>query len=401
VKPDAKVIFSTYNWAYETPKMREEFLERLPKGYSLTVCYENCTPRTLEGLRTPVMDYTLSAENPGDYFLTECATAKRLGIPVQGNVNTTGIAWDFGCVPYVPAPYKLLSRLRYLRRAHDELGVTFHYATHHYGWWNCFAADLGKWASWEGFEPDYDVLLRKIAVRDYGKVAAPHVLAAWKSWSEAMDSYIASNEDQYGPWRVGAAYPFIFQPNITRTMLPKEIQFPTAPQAHFGYRIVKTLYGPYENENQAPGFLRFPAELRSLGRMLSAWESGLGEARRAAGTEEGARLAALGQFILCEIRTVIHIKEWWRANMALQTSDSVETALGILDEIEALAHEEMDNACAALPAVDLDSRLGWEPSMEYVCDRWHLEWKQRQLESAQREIAAYRSILTHAYADRQ
>lgn len=399
VKPDAKVIFSTYNWAYQTPALRRNFLERMPKSLCLTVCYENTYPRTLEGLRTPVMDYTLSADKPGEYFKSECSVCKELGIAVQGNVNTSGIAWDFGCVPYVPAPYKLLNRMRILRQAHKQWGVSSHYATHHYGWWNCYAADLGKWSSWEDFEPDYDILLEKIAIRDYGREAAVHVLAAWKLWSEAMDYYVASNEDQYGPWRVGAAYPFIFQPNITRTMLPKEIQFPTAPHAHFGYRIIKTLYQPYENVDQAPGFLRYPAELRSLQKMQSLWEQGLAEAAAAGSTDNAVRLVSLGQFILCSIRTVIHIKRWWQENMKLQTASCVTDALAALDAIESLAHCEMQNVLDALPAVDADSRLGWEPSMEYVCDRWHLEWKQRQLESALREIAIYRSIVTHAYAE--
>ena len=397
VKPDARVIFSTYNWAYQPAALRRGFLEKLPKGFCLSVCYENTLPRTLEGLRTPVMDYTLSAEEPGEYFRTECAAAHELGIPVQGNVNTTGIAWDFGCVPYVPAPYKLLQRLRRLREARRDWGVSFHYATHHYGWTNCFAADLGKWASWEDFEPDYGALLEKIAVRDYGREGAPHALAAWDLWSRAMDHYIASNEDQYGPWRVGAAYPFIFRPNITRTMLGKEIRFPTNPHAHFGWKIIKTLYQPYENVDQAPGFLRFPAELRSLEKMEALWEQGLEEAKLAGDSENGERLAALGQFILCSIHTTMHIKRWWLENMRLELSADRAEALAHLDRITEIARAEMDNARACIPAVETDSRIGWEPSMEYVCDRWHLEWKLRQMESALREIGIYRSIVENAY----
>lgn len=397
VKPDAILTFSTYNWAYESEENREAFLKRLPQGYTLKVCYENMTPRTLEGLRTPIMDYTMSAGQPGAYFKSECTIAKKLGIPVHGNVNTTGIAWDFGCVPYVPAPYKLIERLAYLRRARTELNVTSHYATHHYGWWSCVASDLGKWYSWEDYEPDSEQLLEKIAIRDYGRDAAPAVLRAWRLWSDAMDHYVASNEDQYGPWRVGAAYPFIFQPNITRTMLPKEIQFPTAPQAHFGWRIIKTLYQPYENSNQAPGFLRFPAELRELRKMEAEWLDGLRQLEGVSDSPEGMYLAALGQFILCSIRTVIHIKTWWGLNMQLQLSPSAQAALDRLDEIEQLAREELTNALEALPAVRADSRLGWEPSMEYVCDEWHLDWKHRQLESALREIAQYREIVQNAY----
>ena len=58
-----------------------------------------------------------------------------------------------------------------------------------------------------------------------------------------------------------------------------------------------------------------------------------------------------------------------------------------------LLDREKANAVSAIPLVEADSRLGWEPSMEYVCDRWRLEWKLRQLESCRREMADYAEML--------
>ena len=58
-------------------------------------------------------------------------------------------------------------------------------------------------------------------------------------------------------------------------MAGKEIAFPAAPHAHFGGRIIKTFYMPYENENQSPGPLRYPVEIKELEKMLEMWESGL------------------------------------------------------------------------------------------------------------------------------
>ena len=214
-----------------------------------------------------------------------------------------------------------------------------------------------------------------------------------------MDHYVASNEDQYGPWRTGAAYPFVFQPNISRTMMTKEIVFPTAKHAHFGSGIIKTFYTPYENSEQSPGFLRYPAELRSLQKMLDLWNKGLTAAIRAiefadpGKKEEARRLEALGHFIRNSIITTMNIKKWWQLNIAMQASSSAEEAEACLDKIEALAYDEIKNAEDTIPAVEFDSRLGWEPSMEYVCDKWHLEWKIRQVKSALTEIAAYRKSL--------
>lgn len=399
VKPDAKISFSTYNWGYAPLNLRKKFLEKFPKNVILSVCYEIFSKRKLEKYSTCVMDYTISAEDPGFYFVSECQTAYELGIEINGNVNTTGIAWDFGCVPLVPAPQKILKRNLNLRNAAKSWNVRRHYSTHHYGWFQSVAADLGKWSSWEDFEPNYNDLLRKIAIRDYGKLASPYILKAWNYWSKAMNYYIASNEDQYGPWRVGAAYPFIFQPIISRTMQGKEISFPTAPHAHWGGLIVKTLYTPYENSDQTPGFLRYPAEIRSLKKMLNLWNKGLEAVITAIDLsdtnkqDETKRLKALGNFIRNSIITTIHIKEWWQANIALQNSKSSQIAEKYLDKLVNLAYAEIDNAKDTIKAVEFDSRLGWEPSMEYVCDKWHLEWKIRQVNSALSEIEAYRKML--------
>ena len=40
----------------------------------------------------------------------------------------------------------------------------------------------------------------------------------------------------------------------------------------------------------------------------------------------------------------------------------------------------MEQAKAALPLVDADSSLGWEPTMEYCGGREQIEWKLRRME---------------------
>ena len=395
VAPHAEVVFESYNWGWAPAPERKAFVDAMQgRGLTLAACYEIFAQKKLENLHTPVMDYTISTLEPSYYFATECEFIHGAGLPLQANCNTAGIGWDFGTVPVVPTPQRWLYRDKVLREYHYKYGLSSQYATHHYGWWASVAADLGKWSGWDDFEPDYDELLRKIAIRDYGKKAAPAVLEAWAIWSKAMDHYTASNEDQYGPWRVGPAYPFIFQPDITRTLRSKEIQFPTAKNAHFGHCIIRTLYHPFENENQSPGFLRVPAEIRSLNRMLELWNRGLEQVQKSCSdTENGRRLIALGEFIRNSVITTINIKKWWQRNVAIQTCRTADEALVLLDELEEIARAEIENARNTIPAVETDSRLGWEPSMEYVCDRWHLEWKIRQVESALREIATFRKML--------
>ncbi len=399
VNPDMEIIFSTYNWGWAPLDVRRKFLENFPKDITLQITFEIFKANERGGLKTPVMDYTISATEPGYYFSSEAEIAHSLGLRIRATSNLAGTTWDFGCAPYVPVPQRWIRKMLNLKRYLKECGVESFYENHHYGWWENPTLDLAKEIFFTPEHDDLDAFLLQLAARDYGAEAAEKVVAAWQFWSDAMDFYVASNEDQYGPWRVGPAYPFIFQPNISRVMANKEIQFPTAPHAHFGYKIIKTLYQPYENENQSPGPLRYPVELRDLEKMLALWEQGLAsleqalalmpERKRAA----GERLYALGKFIRNAVRTVIHMKNWWTLNIRLQSLSTREEMLAVLDQIESLADEEMRNVRDTIPCVEADSRIGWEPSMEYVCDRWHLEWKLRQMESMKRDIAAYRRMI--------
>ena len=54
---------------------------------------------------------------------------------------------------------------------------------------------------------------------------------------------------------------------------------------------------------------------------------------------------------------------------------SKEERRTIIAEMKALAEAEIENARRTIPLVQLDSRLGFEPSMEYIGDEAHILWK--------------------------
>ena len=81
---------------------------------------------------------------------------------------------------------------------------------------------------------------------------------------------------------------------------------------------------------------------------------------------------------------------WWKLRQELKAV-SREEAAPILEQMAALAEAEIANTEAAIPLVEFDSRLGWEPSMEYMADREHLEWKIEQVRHVlEEEMPAYR-----------
>ena len=400
VNPNMEIIFNTYNWGWAPLEVRRRFLENFPERVTLQVTYDIFKSNRLGKLSCPIMDYSIFAQEPGYYFISEVETAAELEIKnIRVTSNLAGASWDFGCVPYVPVPHRWIKRMLILKDYLKTCDVNSFYDSHHYGWWPNPCNDLAKGIFSNHSTDDLDVFLKKIAARDYGNKASAAIVETWRIWSEAMDYYVASNEDQYGPWRVGPAYPFIFQAIISRTMEDKEIKFPTLPHSYFGWRIIKTLYRPYENTSQSPGPLRYPLEIEKLEKMLTAWNNGLDILKKTLPDmdvrklQEGQRLFALGKFIRNAIKTTIGIKRWWLLNMRLQVCSNKKDMLNILDKIEALAVKEKDNVTDTFECVNCDSRLGWEPRMEYVCDKWHLEWKLRQLEHTMHELDAYRNMI--------
>jgi hypothetical protein len=55
-----------------------------------------------------------------------------------------------------------------------------------------------------------------------------------------------------------------------------------------------------------------------------------------------------------------------------------------------ICQDEVKNAEDTIPIVEFDSRIGYEPSMEYMTDRAHIEWKLDLLrEVIERELPSY------------
>ncbi|MDD2403090.1 MAG: hypothetical protein PHI56_00930 [Victivallaceae bacterium] len=397
--PQADIVFWTYNWGWAPEEERLRLLRTMPTDISLQVTFEMFDQIKREGIVNSVMDYTIAYPGPGQYFLSEAAVASERGIRLYAMSNTGGCTWDFGTAPYVPVPYQWLRRYQALFEARNNFGLCGLMESHHFGFYPSFISEFAKWMYWEP-ESDAETVLRKFAVRDFGESGADAALDCWRNWSEAINDLVPSNEDQYGPLRTGPSYPFIFHPDITRTFGSKEITIPTEPLAHFGSAIVKTLYHPYENEGQSPGALRYPVEIKLLKRMRQRWMQGIEKLEhaieQAPGTKSDVprRLLALGWFIHNSITSTIHIKQWWQLNMRLMVELERSSQNVILDELVALAMAEIENAESTIPYVEIDSRLGWEPSMEYICDRWHLEWKIRQVKQViEEEIPAYRRVV--------
>jgi hypothetical protein len=367
--PDLDIVFWTYNWGWAPEEDRLALIRSLPTDISLQATFEMFENIEKNGIVTRCVDYTASFEGPGVYFRTEAQAAHERGIPLYTMSNTAGLSWDIGVIPYEPIPFQWARRYDALLRAHREWGLVGLMESHHYGWWPSVVSELAKWAYWEP-ATDIEQMAGRIACREFGSEGGPLAVEAWRDWSEAFRDYVPTNEDQYGPFRVGPSYPLLF--------VEEPEEFPSAPYAHFGNRILKTRYQPHRPED-------VDAEIELLERMAGRWEEGLGKLEQAvalapeAKRPEALRMVGLGRFIRCCVRTTVNTKRWWKLKTALLAATRSGDAEGIAQEMTRLGEAEVANAQSAIPLVEEDSRLGWEPSMEYMTDRAHLEWKIAQL----------------------
>ncbi len=368
--PDADIVFWTYNWGGQPEEARLKLIESLPTDISLQATFEMFEKTKFGRARGHVADYTLSFEGPGKYFESEAKAAKKKGIRLYSMTNTGGLTWDVGVIPYEPFPYQWMRRYKNMIKANREWGLVGLMESHHFGFTPSFISKLSNLCFLEPLE-DMDEILAKIIKSEFGEENYEKVNEALENWSEAIRYYTASSAEQYGAFRVGPSYPF---------NLRQDIRIPADPKAMFGAGICRTLI-PLNmiSWSGAPYGVRVIEERKSLEKMLQYMEKGLEAMEKTTRSNDKLdELINLGKFIRNTVVTGINAKymQYYRHKLfGLETKDEMTE---LIDKIEKLLLEEIENAKATIPLVEKDSRLGWEPSMEYVTDKAHLEWKIRQ-----------------------
>lgn len=416
-RPDADIVFWSYNWGGRPAEERVALIDNLPTDISLQATFEMYEDIPApEGVREYTSDYSITIPGPGKYFLSEAEAAARRGIPLYTISNTGCRTWDVGVAPYIPAPAIWGERFDKLRECHERYGLKGLMESHHYGYTPSFLSELAKEMGWEP-RRDFREHLEAIAIREFGKENLTKVLAAWEHASEAARHNMPTVQDQYGPLRVGPSYPLVAK---TRWIHPSD------PGTHFGGgRITYTSYGQHHGfpgtrcledcrrmHYEIGEFTKMKEENdRAAALFREVTESLSGRAR-----EEAARMTAVLYFLARTAETTVNVKRWsllrhyveemlgierpalmikeeWKAiaEDLYGTSDlTPETILALCTKI---AEEECENARATIPAVEYDSDLGFEPSMDYIGDKPYIEWKIERTREAVEELREMLSLV--------
>lgn len=385
-KPEADILFWTYNWGYQPEEARLSLIENLPTDISLLVTFEMFQPVKYEHSTGFCADYTLSYEGPGNYFASEAEAAKKRGIRLYAMTNTAGQTWDIGVIPYEPMPYQWMRRLKAMHRAKEDWGLCGIMESHHYGIYPSFISKFTKLCMLEPVE-DMEGILEKILKAKYGEMNHGSVDTALMCFSESIRYCTPSNGDQYGAFRVGPSYAF---------NLSEAIAIPKGPGQEGDMRYWSfPRYHNVSEPNQTPLSVRIHDEIKSVERMLELIREGVGHLEQAPEQNKALlELLNLGRFMEKCVVTGLHAKKWHVLLCRMNAEPTKEGLFGIYDEMEELLRCEIRNARETIPLVEQDSRLGWEPCMKYVTDRWHLEWKIRQVEYVLNyDLAEYRRCI--------
>ena len=390
--PNADIIFWTYNWGYQEQSLREKLVRAVPTDITMMATFEmfenvDISPEIQE----VTTDYTLWQIGPGKYFTSESAIAKERDVKMYCMSNTGGNTWDIGGTPYLPSAQRWIERWRAVTKTQDEYRIDGLFESLSWGFFPTFLPEMTKQAY---MSPDVDLheLLRRIIIRDYGKEHLEAVLKAYEMFSEGMSHCVSTNEDQYGPARVGPAYPLFFERWELIPPCPvtgKECNFEAFPV--YTYNLDRSEKLLYEIDEYTAMARAFDAGCTILEGVINQME----------GPKKATALHILqvASYIRNNAKTVYNVKRWhylkgqlgiyvdadptWvggRKNMpdakkAVKPLVPVEDKLPVVLELLEIIKDEIANAKATIPLVEENSRLGFNQEYGYSSDRFHLEWK--------------------------
>ena len=373
-RPDADIIFCTYNWGNQPEEDRIKLIEALPEGLSLMATWDMFQKFKVGDVTENIYDYSLCFVGPGEYFSSEAIAAKKRGMRLYTISNTSGRTWDFGVVPYEPMPYQWIKRYKAILKAREEWGLCGLMENIHYSFHPSFIVELEKWAFFTEIKPPEQILL-DLLVRDFGEENLETVDKVMHIWSEAITHMMPVVEDQYGPLRIGPSYPF-----WTTEKNPPKI--PSEPNALFGNRIYHATYEPDQDIRASLPGVRLFAEIGEFIKLRDMLLEGVELLKTIENPNDKLlKLCNLGEFMYRTIVTTVNYKNFHILLVKLLIAGTRENAAKILDGLEEILLAERENVEATIPLVRADSRLGWEPSMDYTTNEECLNWKLKQIEA--------------------
>ncbi len=387
-KPDAEIVFWTYNWGYVNKEARIRLIEKLPTDISLLVTFEMFEKYKLGKTNVMGCDYSLAVAGPGKYFISEAEAAKKRGIKLYTMSNSGGRTWDFGMLPveYVPEQWKArYEAMLKCKKDYDLKGVM---ECHHYGFtpsfinrfeYYCFTVRENK----RNYDTDECLMM---AMRERFGENAEAVREAMRGMTDVIKNYPPTDEMQYGPMRIGTAYPLC----LSEDLKPKEEE-----NLLFGLRICFNTLHPWDLGRFAPFSMRVRSDIKLHQKNVSRLNKVISDLEAIKNPNiELLRLINTIKYMKCMFVTCIHAYEFYIEKHKLMIAETKKEINKITAKIRKIAEAEIKNAEESIEYAEKDSSIGYEPSMGYVASPKRIAWKIKQVKRMLKaELSVYEKNL--------
>lgn len=394
--PGIDLVFWTYNFYSRPEKDRFAFIDAITPTTTLNVTFAIGDERehpTRLGKAFPVNDYSIATSGPSHLFKAEAARGHARGLKVYTTSNTGGRTWDVGCAPFEPVPQRWKARFNALVAAQRDYGLAGLIESHQYGFAPNFVAELAKEAFTEG-GLDFDTHLHRIAARDFGEANADEVVATWADLSDAIRDNVVTSQNQYGPLRLGPAYPFnALGPLLKKGDWPGFTSWMCNP--NYGYYIPwGKPFGTVEQPREELDAAAHKVEIELFGSAGRRFVEGGEKLRKFADELSGERRlharreAGVVEYIgRCFITTANVKAGAIEERVATDESRSAQERETARKHIGEIARAEYANTRASVDLLRENSHLGClnigtmlSTASEYIGGLERVEWKLRHME---------------------
>ena len=335
--PEAKFIVWDWSWHSVLGEAAPgEIIQRLPRKVALMADFERGTHIVRGGVPMSVEEYSISTIGPSPRAQERSRQAKEFGFEYFGKIQLS-TTWECGTVPFIPVPNLLARKATALRDA-NATGVMETWTIGSYPSPNTEAFAV---QNWNPDLPEREVL-RRVAAKRYGPAAAESAVAGWTKLSAAFhEEYPFPVSPYTGPLQHGPSLPWYRHP------IPKPYGNATLLNSKDDWRAWPPPYGP-------------DLMAKLLRHLCDRWDEGLKDLEIAIrqSPRERKKIAQMDREVAWMVayyyRSYANALDFYKARDA-----------GDFAAMKTLAAAEIKTTEQAFRLVRADSRIGWEPELQY------------------------------------
>lgn len=322
VAPDAEIICWDWAWAKE---WIPEIIGTLPEKTAVMAVSESQVPVEFGGVKTKVIDYSLSHHGPGEKSKETWQISAKKGLKnfAKIQISTT---WEGSAVPYIPVTKLLEAHLQGLR----EIGIKNYVTNWTLGGYPSFNMDL--------LQLTHD----EMVLKNFGKKAFKNITCALENFSEAFRNFPFDVEVVYNsPHNIGPANLLYYTPTDNK-----------ATMVGIPYDDLAAWVGPYTPE----------IYIDCMQKLCAKWQKGLEYLELAKAeiepdfAENYQDLYSVAHACFCNYASAANQARYIKD---LRGTDKTAETQNLLDDEIKLASELLELARK-------DSRLGFEATNHYA-----------------------------------